>query len=212
MERGGDPRGAWVWIAIGCGGLALSLLCILPPALWLGLSDEPDVAGSPSVSPPSPQVAPPPVAPVPPIAPAPFPSMPPPPSPSLPPPPTTGTTSARRVSAIVEQVSGVPGLRHGSTCLFDVTRVDRDDGTFWCNAQVSCGGQLLYGGVDAGFFECTLYEQPERHVVGDDPDTTSADRDAAMHLDTLRSQLTVRDDASGRLGAFSVRARVTSIR
>jgi hypothetical protein len=116
------------------------------------------------------------------------------------------------VSAIVEQATGVPGLRAGTTCLFDVTRSDRPDGTFWCNAQVSCGGQLLYGGPGAGFFECTLYEQPERHVVGDDPDTTSADSDAAMHLDTLRNQLTVRDDASGRLGAFSVRARVTAVR
>lgn len=209
MEREDDPRRAWVWIAIGCGGLALSVLCILPPALWLGMSDEPEapsVAPAPPIAPPAPPIAPP----APPLPPSP--SLPPPPSPSLPPPPSVGTTSPRRVSAIVEQVSGVPGLRSGSTCLFDVNRFDRPDGTFWCNAQVSCGGQLLYGGAGAGYFECTLYEQPERHVVGDDPDTTSADSDAAMRLDTLRGQLTVRDDASGRLGAFSVRARVTSIR
>lgn len=192
-ERRSDPRGTWTWIAVGCGGLALSLLCILPPALWLALRDDGEVVD------PSPAPEPPPADPMPA------------PDPLLPPPPSPGVTSARRVEAVVEESAGLSSVQVGATCSFEVTRQDRPDGTFWCNAQVRCGGQLLYGGAGAGFFDCTLYEQPQRHVVGEDPNTTSGDGDAAMRLDTLRSVLTVRDDASGRLGSFSVRARVTSV-
>jgi len=127
-------------------------------------------------------------------------------------PPPPGTEPGRRIVARVQTVVGNPGrVTAGSTCDFRVTRHDRPDGTFWCNAQVSCGGTLLYGGPGAGFFDCTLYEQPQRHVVGEDPNTSATDRDAAMRLDTLRAELEVRDDASGRLGAFTVRAQVTSV-
>jgi hypothetical protein len=186
-----DRRGTWVWIAVGCGGLLLSLLCIVPPVVWvIAHDDEPEVADVP--------------------APTPLPT--PAPDPLLPPAPSPGVTSPRHIEAVVEESTGLSAVSVGSTCSFDVTRQDRPDGTFWCNAQVRCAGQLLYGGPSAGFFDCTLYEQPERHVVGEDPNTTSTDRDAAMRLDTLSSVLTVRDDASGQLGAFSLRARVTSVR
>lgn len=203
----GDPRGRWVWIAIGCGGLALSLLCVAPPVIWLLRSDPPEGADAPRapIAPAPPTSPSPPVAPRPPVAP------PAPPLAPLPPPPSPAITSPRRVTATVEAATGVPGLRAGSECSFDVTHGDRPDGTFWCNAQVRCAGRLLYGGPSAGFFECTLYERPERHVVGEDPSTTSQDGDAAMRLDTLAGRLTVRDDPRGRLGAFTVRARVTGV-
>jgi hypothetical protein len=116
------------------------------------------------------------------------------------------------VTAIVEEVRGLPSVPEGATCRFDVTRHPRADGTFWCNAQVRCAGELLYGGPRAGYFDCTLYEQPHRHVVGEDPNTTRLDRDSAMRLNTLEHELVVRDDASGRLGPFEVRARVTEVR
>lgn len=207
MDRGGDdPRGPWVWIAIGCGGLALSALCLVPPVLWLASDAAGEDASPPLVVEPGP-----PRAPSPPMPPLP----PPPPSPSLPPlpaPPSPGFTSPRRVEAVVESSTGLASVRAGSACAFDVTRHDRPDGTFWCNAQVICAGQLLYGGPNAGFFSCTLYEQPERHVVGEDASMTREDGDAAMRLDTLRRVLTVRDDSSGPRGAFNLRARVTSIR
>ena len=114
--------------------------------------------------------------------------------------------------ATVTRVSGVRSVSTGTQCSFDVTREDRPDGTFWCNAQVRCGTTLLYGGAGAGYFDCTLYEQPERHVLGEDPNTSATDRDAAMRIDTLSGELTVRDDASGPLGQFEVVARIDSVR
>ena len=122
-------------------------------------------------------------------------------------------TSTRTVTARIDTVQGarLSGLAAGSTCSFDVTQHSRTDGTFWCNAQIRCGGHLLYGGEDAGFFDCTLYEHPQRHVVGQDRNTTIRDSDAAMRVDTLRAELEVRDDASGRLGAFTVRGTVTGV-
>ncbi len=210
-----DERGTWIWVAVGCGGLLLSALCIVPPALWLAFEDDDEPAPVTRVDPTPVPAAPSSPTPVPaPAAPSPTPGLPTPaptPAPTLPPPPLTGTTSPRRITAIVEEVTGTIQARVGGTCSFDVTRHDQADGTFWCNAQVRCAGQLLYGGTNAGFFDCTLYEQPQRHVVGEDPNTTGRDRDAAMRLDTLRGILTVRDDASGQLGAFSLRARVTRV-
>jgi hypothetical protein len=203
-----DERSTWLWVAVGCGAIALSALCIVPPALWLVLSDddEPVVADVDPVRPPDPVPAPP-IAPSPSLPPLPSPSL---PSPSLPPPPASAGPP-RRVTAIVEEVTGSIATRAGATCAFDVVRHDQADGTFWCNAQIRCGAELLYGGQNAGFFDCTLYEQPQRHVVGEDPLTTSGDRDAAMRLDTLRGTLVVRDDAAGRLGVFTLRARVTQV-
>ncbi len=203
-EQGRDPRGAWVWIAVGCGGLLLSLMCLVPPLAWFTLRSE-------SVPAPGPPPSDPTATPTP-SAPTPGPSVPLPPPPGPVAPPITGGEAPRHIEAVVEEVSGLDDVSVGDTCSFDVTRHDRPDRTFWCNAQVRCGGQLLYGGAGAGFFDCTLYEQPERHVVGEDPRTTSQDGDAAMRLDTLRSTLTVRDDPRGRLGAFSLRGRVTSMR
>jgi hypothetical protein len=190
-----DERGTWAKIAIGCGSLALLGLCVTPPMLWLAANaDSGDDVAEGDPDPDAPVLSDP--TPLPPL-----------------PPPQAG---ARRVSAVVEEVTGsVPGVRAGTRCEFDVTREDRDDGTFWCNAQIRCGNQLLYGGQTrgrrSGFFDCTLYEQPERHVVGEDRDTTGQDADPAMRLDTLRGTLTIRDDARGRLGEFTVRARVTGV-
>jgi hypothetical protein len=117
----------------------------------------------------------------------------------------------RRVVATVTSVTGAAPVSPGSACDFAVSRAPRGDGTFWCNAQVTCGGQLLYGGPNAGFFDCTLYDQPTRHVVGGEGNTTQHDGDAAMQLDTLQGILTVTDDAMGRFGAFSVTAAVQSV-
>lgn len=203
MDDGRDPRGAWIWIAIGCGGFALSLLCIVPPALWFARDASDERVQSPVVPPGPLPVAPSP-APTPPVAPGP-------PSPPLPSPPPPGPESPRRITAVIEHASGSIAAHPGSECTFEVSRVERPDGTFWCNAQVRCSGELLYGGPSAGYFDCTLYDRPERHVVGEDDLTSAQDGDAAMRLDTLRRELHVRDDASGPRGAFSMRARVTSV-
>lgn len=202
-----DDGAVWRWVAVGCGGLVLLTLCLISPlaAFWL-LRSEP---APDSVYEPAPREDVPP-APTPrPLPPSPSPS--PLPSPRPPPPPGTPSEPPRQITATVEEAEGLVGIAAGTECRFPVTREPRPDGTFWCNAQVSCGSQLLYGGPNAGYFDCTLYEGSERHVVGEDANTTAVDQDAAMRLDTLRHELTVRDDARGRLGAFTLRARVTAI-
>lgn len=201
-----DGGGPFTWVALGCGALMMVGLCLVPPALIFmvtGETSEPVALTDPALDP----------DPAPPPSPTPFPTpFPTPgPAPQLPAPPSAGVLSTRTVTVRIDSVEGIPALRVGSTCTFPVTQHSRADGTFWCNAQIRCGGELLYGGPDAGYFDCTLYEQPHHHVVGQDQGTTSADSDAAMRLDTLRAELEVRDDASGRLGAFTVRATVTQV-
>ncbi|HJL16683.1 MAG TPA: hypothetical protein RMH99_13555 [Sandaracinaceae bacterium LLY-WYZ-13_1] len=218
-----DERTPWLWVWVGCGGFALMALCLVPAAAYFALAadDAPEGrvaesappapsapgAGSPGAGSPGPR----PATPGPPMAPIP-PGAPPSggPGPAAPPPPG-GSTSPRRITATVER-SDLRSVPAGASCRFDVRRAARPDGTFWCNAQVRCAGQLLYGGPRAGYFDCTLYERPHRHVVGEDFDTSSEDTDAAMRLDTLGHELVVRDDAAGRHGAFEVHARVTEVR
>jgi hypothetical protein len=48
-------------------------------------------------------------------------------------------------------------------------------------------------------------------VVGQDPNTTSQDRDGAMSIDTVQSHLEVWDDATGPSGEFRVGAHIDSI-
>lgn len=181
-----------MWITVGCGSLASILLCFAPPAFYLAATDDP-------VEPPviAPAITEPPIAP---------------PDPSIP----VDPNGPRHVSAVVEEVDGLDGIDRGARCELDVTREDRQDGTFWCNAQIVCGGRLVYGGgsgpTRAGYFDCTLYDPPDRHVVGEDSSTSAADNDPAMRLDTLRAQLRIRDDIRGRHGEFTLRARVTGVR
>jgi len=193
----------WLGISLGCGCLLLLALFLVPPAIFL-LADE---------VPPQPE-EPEPLATTPTPPPQPPPTQPaaPPGVPPNAPPPAGADANSRTVNVSVTEVTGLSTVQVGTTCSFPVSRVTRPDGTFWCNAQIRCGAELLYGGGQAGYFDCTLYEQPQRHVFGEDRNTTRSDRDAAMRLDTLREELEVRDDATGRLGAFTVRARVTSVR
>ncbi len=209
-----DERGPWRWVVIGCGALFLGGLCLVPAvATWLFFERDAvdEDAPPPVVSPaPTPPIAPAPPSPTPPSPTPPTPPSPTPPTPNVPPPPAT--EAPRHVEARGTESTGLGSVPVGATCSFDVTREALADGTFWCNAQVRCAGQLLYGGPSAGFFDCTLYEGAERHVVGEDANTTSVDRDSAMSLNTLTHTLVVRDDPTGNLGAFTVRAEVTSVR
>jgi hypothetical protein len=202
MEPKNDNTWLLVGAAAGCGLLALLLVCGAAGALfWVTARSAPT-----------------------PVTPAPMPSpMPMPPSvaPSLPPPPllpplppgTSGETDTapRTVRATVTSVTGSPVATAGQSCEFNVERRDRDDGSFWCNAQMVCGGHLLYGGPTAGFFPCTLYAGPPRNVVGNDPTTTREDQDPAMTLSTIDGTLEIWDDASGPNGEFHLAAHVDSV-
>lgn len=114
------------------------------------------------------------------------------------------------VKAEITRAHGASGVRPGQTCDFFVERRQRAANDFYCNAQVVCGGKLLYGGLERGFFPCRFYEGDRRDVVGSDAETTREDKDGAMRLDTRQGVLRVWDDASGSLGEFDVEAEVLS--
>jgi hypothetical protein len=203
----------WIGVGVGCSLLVLCGLCITGagavyayrsgeelvsvPEPMLGPSTRPTVP--PYQPPPTPPTTPPTTPPV--VGPA---------TPLVPGTPTAGT-DLRRVRATVTESTGVADVPVGSPCTADVTRHDRTDGTFWCNAQVTCGTRLVYGGAEAGFFQCMLYEGTRRDVVGTDGATTAEDRDPAMSLNTVGGTLEVWDDASGTLGGGRLRARVDAV-
>ncbi len=121
-------------------------------------------------------------------------------------------TTPRQVRAEVTRVQGAAVARQGDKCEFLVERRRREPDTFWCNAQVVCGGKLLYGGPERGYFPCKLYEDGEqRDVIGSDPHTTSADKDAAIAINTREGVMKIWDDEHGVLGEFVIEAEILSI-
>lgn len=117
----------------------------------------------------------------------------------------------RRVRAEVTRVRGAQVVRPGDKCDFLVERRPLENGAFYCNAQIVCGGQLLYGGPDRGYFACALYDAPRRDVVGTDANTSSEDHDPALNLDTQAGVLRVWDDERGALREFEVEAEVLDV-
>ncbi len=197
-----------LYLLLGCAGLIVTGLCVATGVgFWM-------MGTTSSVAPISVPVAPTPV-PVPPVAPpntGPGPALPPPPGPALPPPPAMGV-APRIVTAVVGATTGAAPVATGSECTFTVERHSRAAPPgYWCRTQINCGGNLLYGGPTAGFFECSLYEQPRRNVVGEDTQTTTFDSDAAMRIDTTNNTVTVRDDTAGAFGEFTVDFQITNVR
>ncbi len=125
--------------------------------------------------------------------------------------PGAADSQPRRIRAEVTRVGGNPIVRVSERCEFLVQRRPLEKGAFYCNAQVLCGGKLVYGGPDRGYFACKLYSAPRRDVVGSDPSTTSDDHDPALSLDTRAGVLRVWDDARGTHGAFEIEADVIDV-
>lgn len=199
MRSGRSSDSMLIVALLGCLVVPLGLILLggAGAAFWLltaRVAPGPMVSSPPTTGPQPPVV--PPQAPV-------LPSPPPPMPPSVEPP--------RIVRATVTAVEGSVGVDIGATCGFSVERRDRPDGTFWCNAQIVCGGRLLYGGPDAGYFPCTLHQQPRRDVEGSDPQTRSQDTDGAMSIDTRSGSLEIWDDETSALGRFRVVAQVESV-
>jgi hypothetical protein len=118
--------------------------------------------------------------------------------------------AALSIRAEVTRSSNAQLVRQGESCEFLVEQRQRDASSYYCNAQIVCGGKLLYGGSDRGYFACRFYEGEHRDVVGNDPTTTREDKDPALHLDTRASVVRVWDDASGAHGQFEFEAEVLS--
>lgn len=117
----------------------------------------------------------------------------------------------RQVRAEVTRVQGNPVVRAGDRCEFLIERRQRTADSFYCNAQVVCGGRLLYGGPDRGYFPCKIFDNERHDLVGSDPSTTGSDMDAAIHINTGEGVMRIWDDDQGELGAFSVEAEVLSV-
>lgn len=108
----------------------------------------------------------------------------------------------------ITELEGTVPIAVGDRCGFAIERHVRPDGSYQCNAQIVCGGTLLFGGAGSGFFACTIGGPPRRDVVGTDPDPSGADGDAALAIDTARGSIEIWDDEAGALGRLRARARL----
>jgi hypothetical protein len=75
-----------------------------------------------------------------------------------------------------------------------------------CEAQLTCGTRILYG--DGGSVCPCSFESGQ--LRAGETMTTGTDGDPAFSVDTKAQTLTLRDDESGELGAFELRAQITS--
>ena len=116
----------------------------------------------------------------------------------------------RQVRAEVTRVTGNAVVRAGDMCEFLIERRSRDQQSFYCNAQVVCGGRLLFGGPERGYFPCRLDDDGElRHIIGQDASTK--DGDPAFRINTHEGIMRIKDDEGGQFGAFEVEAEVLSV-
>ena len=198
-----DSTSKILYVAIGCGVFLMVGLCVATGVgVWFFASEADEMAASVPVVPYEPPKPPPGLGPMDPQAP---PGQ---GGPALPPPPPAAA-APRIVSATVTAVEGDAPVPVGASCDFNVEQSANPTvpSGYWCRTQIVCGGRLLYGGPNSGYFPCTFSDAPPT-VVGRDDETTAADTDAAMSLDTTSQTLTIRDDATSALGAYSVTARV----
>lgn len=192
---------AWIVVGVGCLFVLVVGLCGLGATATYMLRTG-DELGVPL--PPTP-IQTEPIAPIPP--------------PTAPPPPATSEPfaigappepSVRVVRATVTEASGLADVTPGTPCTVEVRR--SDDTELPCQAQIDCGPRHLYGSASLGYFVCALAVGGARpEVSGSDTMTTREDTDPAMTLDTALGTLSLRDDETGSLGAFSVTARVESV-
>ena len=114
------------------------------------------------------------------------------------------------VSATVTSYLGLgAGIGPGTVCDLPITAETQQDGTQTCHVVMTCGGQVLYGDAQQGFFPCQFSTSPPR-VVGQDANTSMADHDGAFNIDTTQSTVALADDFLGRAGMFTLSANITS--
>src|SRR5687768_14993073 len=161
MSNQSGGTSPWVWVGVGCGGLLLVGLCVGGGAAFWMMRAVPDHVSGPVAQQGTPSW---PTA-TDPGVPVAVPTQP----PALPTAPRPSDTSPRAVTASVTNVTGNPGVAPGNECVFLVEMHDQADapGGYWCRANVMCGLTLLYGGGTAGYFPCTVFDNP-RGVVGQD--------------------------------------------
>ncbi len=123
-----------------------------------------------------------------------------------------GTIDARaELTARVTSASGLSGVSDGDSCTVEFSHRDRS--TLPCRVKLVCNGVTLFGFRESnGYFECEFESDPFR-VNGEDSNTSGeGGGDPAMRLDTSSGALSIRDDAAGPVGAFTLEARIESTR
>jgi hypothetical protein len=111
----------------------------------------------------------------------------------------------RAWDAVVRTADGLPGIEAGDRCR---VQIGRGHGALPCRIAVSCEGVVVYGAGATGFVPCPS----EPGVLAADETTTSGDEDPAITARADTRTLSVRDDASGPLGAFALVADLASAR
>lgn len=108
----------------------------------------------------------------------------------------------RELRGIIRSIQPSLGsVTAGQICSATLSARVADKGQVLCNARIECSGQLMYGGSDAGHFPCALAGS---HVRGSDAQTSSADQDPAITLDTESNSLHIWDDQAGYFGRFDM--------
>ncbi len=125
-------------------------------------------------------------------------------------PSATGSTTVR-VRAQVTSYTGSGYVPVGSVCDMPIEQVYQADGSYWCHVRLNCGGLALYGSEENGFFPCTFYAGPPGSVNGQDPQTTTSDRDGAFMVNTDARVFEAHDDGAGPLGYFAVTGTIIAI-
>lgn len=194
-DSAGSKGNGMIWVAAGCGGLLILTLCVGSGVAFYFVGQRAEMERTdypgPMIDPNGPSGGQ-----------GPGPMM-----------PNTGGSESVEVNATVTVSTGSQPAAAGSTCSFRVEHLPRSNGAgFWCRTQAVCAGRLLFGGPTAGYFNCTYSGGASPAVTGGDPDTTSADSDASFAIDTTSGNVTIRDDASGPNGEYSLVAHIDSVR
>ena len=117
----------------------------------------------------------------------------------------------RQVRAEITRVTGAQILRPGDKCEFLIERRPRENASPYCNTQIVCGGRLVFGGPDRGYFACRFETDHRRDVTGSEPVTSGRDGDSAFYINTAEGVMRVWDDEAGMYGAFQIEADVLSV-
>jgi hypothetical protein len=117
----------------------------------------------------------------------------------------------RQVRAEIIRVTGAQLLRPGDKCEFLIERRPSENASPYCSTQVVCGGRLVFGGPNRGFFACRFESDHRRDVVGSEPVTSGRDGDSAFYINTAEGLMRVWDDEAGMYGAFQIEADVLSV-
>lgn len=188
MADGEKGRGSmWTWVAVGCGGfvlLGVVGMCVGPGIFAMMMMDG--LAGmGPGMGPMPPGTIEPGTAGL---------ELPPAEGPLMPVGVNAQLATAQRTWAmVITDTGGQPGLEVGDVCPFEVERLQRGGGSYWCRTEVSCDGAPLYGGPGQGYFDCTFPETEYDRFQAYDYGAQSDDGDASFVVD-YDGTITIRNE------------------